>query len=242
MSAKKKATAATAKKIDPYIPRTRGVRRPWAATLNTEMGIEGVTLGLTATEVSDTQALLTDYTNKEDAVDAAKAALKNATSARNKAEKKMEADVHPKVKRMKLSGAYSAALGETMGIEGSTHTAIFAHYKPKFRKKDPIFIENNLVHIKPVKGDAESINMYGRLKTAIHWDLIGVKIKYFPFIDTRLLADPKVAEHREYKAHGVYGEHEVGLDSDIISIAYGGGTGGDTTGGVVSGNVPPVTG
>ncbi|MHB8403398.1 MAG: hypothetical protein ACYDCN_15460, partial [Bacteroidia bacterium] len=40
-----------------YIPTTRGVRRPWAANLKTQVGIEGATLGLDATEITDTQTV-----------------------------------------------------------------------------------------------------------------------------------------------------------------------------------------
>ncbi|MHB8259344.1 MAG: hypothetical protein ACYDEC_03670 [Bacteroidia bacterium] len=130
----------------------------------------------------------------------------------------------------------------SIGIEGATHLVHFENYKPTFRKKNPIFLENNLVHISFIKAGAEAENFYGRQKGESNWVLIGSKIKYTPFIDNRPLADPTKLEHREYKAHGLYGDKEVGLDSDILTIAYGGGTGGNTGGGIVGGNVPPVTG
>jgi hypothetical protein len=242
MSLKKKSTETSSTTVESYIPRTRGLRRPWAQTLDTQLGTEGVTLGLSATQVTTSQGLLTTYINSENTVDTAKAALKTATKAASKAKTNMEDDIKPKVKLMKLSGAYTEALGSTIGIVGGSHVVHFENYKPTFRKKNTIFIENNLVHVKFIKGAAESVNVYGRLKGAADWTLIGSKVKYTPFIDNRMLATAGAAENRDYKMHGVYGDHEVGLDSTIESIAYGGGTIGTTTGGIIGGNTPPVTG
>jgi hypothetical protein len=242
MSAKKKVTATSHTAADSYIPRTRGLRRPWAANLNTQVGLEGATLGLSTTEVTDLEAALTAYTNAENDVDAAELVVKNKRAAANTAKKAMEDLVRPDVALMKKSGAYTDAIGETMGIVGGSHVVHFQTYKPTFRKTSSIFIENNLVHIKFIKGAAEAMNVYARLKGAADWTLIGSKIKYSPFIDNRMLAVAGTPENREYKLHGVYGDHEVGLDSDIKPIAYGGGTIGSTTGGIIGGNTPPVTG
>ncbi|MHB8260360.1 MAG: hypothetical protein ACYDCN_16905, partial [Bacteroidia bacterium] len=225
-----------------YIPTTRGVRRPWAANLKTQVGIEGATLGLDATEITDTQTVLQDYIDSENALDAAKLAVHAASETVKIKRKAMDDEVHTEVNKMKKSGAYTVPIGEQMGIEGATHLVHFENYKPTFRKKNPIFLENNLVHISFIKAGAEAENFYGRQKGESNWVLIGSKIKYTPFIDNRPLADPTKPEHREYKAHGLYGDKEVGLDSDILTIAYGGGTGGNTGGGIVGGNVPPVTG
>ena len=199
-------------------------------------------LGLPPAQVTALQGKLTAYATAENAVDAAELALKNARATARAAKTAMVKEVRPDVSLMKKSSAYTEAIGETMGIEGASHLVYFANYKPLFRKKNTIFIENNLVHIKFIKGAAEAVDVYVRLKGTSDWTLVGSKIKYTPFIDNRLLAVAGTAENREYKLHGVYGDHEVGLDSDLLTIAYGGGTGGgSTTGGIVGGNVPPVT-
>jgi len=242
MSAKKKTTATSSTSAESYIPRTRGLRRPWATNLNTQVGIEGATLGLSSTQVTALEAKLTAYTTAENAVDAAELAVKNARATATAAKTAMLALVRPDVALMKKSGAYTDALGATMGIVGGSHVVHFQTYKPTFRKTGTIFIENNLVHVKFIKGAAEAVNVYARLKGAADWTLIGSKIKYSPFIDNRMLAVAGAAENRDYKIHGVYGDHEVGLDSPILSIAYGGGTIGTTTGGIIGGNTPAVTG
>jgi hypothetical protein len=242
MTIKKKQSATSSTKTESYVPKTRGLRRPWAANLNTEVTTEGPALGLSATQITDLQAALTAYTNSENAVDTAELALKNARATAKTATKTMLDLVRPDVALMKKSGAYTDAIGETMGIEGGSHVVHFVSYKPTFRKTNAIFIENNLVHIPFVKGAAEQVNVYARIKGAADFTLIGSKIRYSPFIDNRMLAVAGVAENREYKMHGVYGDHEVGLDSAILPIAYGGGTIGSTTGGIIGGNTPPVTG
>ena len=242
MTIKKKQSATSSKTAESYIPTTRGLRRPWAANLNTKLTVDGPLLGLSATQVSDTQTALTAYTNAENAVDTAELAVKNARATAQTAKTAMLDLVRPDVALMKKSGAYTAAIGETMGIEGGSHVVHFSSYKPVFRKTNAIFIENNLVHISFIKGAAESVNVYARIKGAADWTLIGSKMKYTPFIDNRMLATAGVPENRDYKIHGVYGDKEVGLDSPTLSIAYGGGTIGSTTGGIIGGNTPPVTG
>ena len=239
MPVKKKITVTTHKAKESYIPKIRGKLRTWAANLETQVGIEGTTLGLTATDVSDLQTELTDYINAETDLDAAKLAVKNASATAKSTKKAMIASVRPKVGLMKKSGAYTEAIGETLGIEGITHEVALATYQPKLGK---VSLENNLVHISFVKGAAEAVNVYGRLKGAADFTLIGSKIKYAPFIDNRMLAVAGVPENREYKMHGVYGDHEIGLDSEIITIPYGGGTIGSTTGGIIGGNTPAVSG
>ncbi len=239
MPLKKKVTVTTHKAKDSYIPKIRGKLRTWAANLDTQIAIEGPTLGLSTTDVSDLQTELTDYIDAETALDAAKLAVKNASATVKSTKKTMIASVRPKVGLMKKSAAYTKAVGETLGIEGITHEVALATYKPKLGKTS---LENNLVHIKFTKGAAEAMDVYARLKGAADWTLVGSKIKYTPFIDNRLLAVAGVAEIREYKMHGVYGDHEIGLDSDILTIPYGGGTAGSTTGGIVGGNTPAVTG
>ena len=239
MPLKKKNIVTTHQAKLSYIPKIRGKLRTWAANLDTQIGTEGATLGLSTSQVSNLQTELTDYINAENALDAAKLAVKAASANAKSTKKAMIAGVRPSVGLMKKSSAYTQAIGETMGIEGVTHEVALATYQPKLGKTN---LENNLVHIGFVKGAAETMNVYGRLKGAADFTLIGSKIKYTPFIDNRMLAVAGVAEVREYKLHGVYGDHEIGMDSEIVTIPYGGGTIGSNTGGIIGGNTPAVEG
>ena len=53
------------------------------------------------------------------------------------------------------------------------------------------------------------------------WTFLG-RDTVSPYIDTRPLAQPNTPETREYMARGVIADAEVGVDSDIVVLVYGG--------------------
>lgn len=52
--------------------------------------------------------------------------------------------------------------------------------------------------------------------------MIGVRRKKFPFEDETPLKTPGVFEEREYYAHGVINDEEVGKPSLIVSVRFAG--------------------
>lgn len=219
MGAKKKTTEQTHKKKKDFVPRKKGNRIVWAKNLRKKIQNYGSTLNLTGTEVSELQNQLDDYILAEDALDKAKVTQKAATKAAAGALKILDKSARKKARRMKSSSGYDTAIGKDLQIDGEEHIAHLEEYKPKVRK---IFLEAGEVHIDVVKGDAEAFSIYARPRGGKGWVLIGAKIKYSPFIDVRPLANPLIPEAREYKARGIFGDREIGQDSNIVSIIYGG--------------------
>ncbi|MBI3501949.1 MAG: hypothetical protein HY063_09150 [Bacteroidetes bacterium] len=219
MAKQKKATETTSKKKLDFIPKRKGNRILWSTNMRAKIQTHGPNLSLTGQEVTDSVNFIDGYTNTEAALDAVKVDAHNKSKAVKNALKAMTSDLRKKAKRMKNCNGYTDAIGKDLEIEGAEHLAHLDLYKPKIRKA---FIDSGFVHILAMKGDAEAYNVYARLKGQTAWMLIGSKVKYTPFVDNRLLSTPNVPEEREYKLHGVFGDREIGLDSSIASIVYGG--------------------
>ena len=72
------------------------------------------------------------------------------------------------------------------------------------------------------KKGAYGVHVYSRLRGQTQWTRIGSDTSS-PYIDGRPLAQPGVAETREYMLRGCdIDEKEFGLDSDVVSITWAG--------------------
>ena len=71
------------------------------------------------------------------------------------------------------------------------------------------------------KKGVDALALYCRLRGTTTWTKIGIDTSS-PYIDGKPLANPNVPEVREYMARGMLGDDEIGLESDIVSIAFGG--------------------
>jgi len=71
------------------------------------------------------------------------------------------------------------------------------------------------------KKGADAVHIYGRLRGQANWVLLGMDTSS-PYIDGRPLAQPNVAEVREYMLRGVVEDVEIGLDSDVLNATWGG--------------------
>jgi hypothetical protein len=90
-------------------------------------------------------------------------------------------------------------------------------YKPVIK----VEIKGGLITLDFKKKGVDGIAIYARLRGTMGWTKIGTDTSS-PYIDGRPLAQPNVAEIREYMARGMIGDDEIGLESDIVSINYGG--------------------
>lgn len=71
------------------------------------------------------------------------------------------------------------------------------------------------------KRGVHGLAIYTRLGGTTAWTKLDVHT-LSPYIDGRPLAVPGVPEIREYMARGILKDREIGLESDIVSIVFGG--------------------
>jgi hypothetical protein len=78
------------------------------------------------------------------------------------------------------------------------------------------------VKIEGRKPGFDSVSIYSRKKGEVQWKLIAVRKRKFPYYDESPLAVAGVPEVREYVAHGVVDDEEVGEPSEIKEIVFAG--------------------
>jgi hypothetical protein len=68
----------------------------------------------------------------------------------------------------------------------------------------------------------DSVSIYSRKKGDVQWKLIAVRKRKFPYFDESPLAVANTPEVREYVAHGVVDDEEVGEPSEIKEVVFAG--------------------
>jgi len=112
---------------------------------------------------------------------------------------------------------YTEVLGQEFGIIGSESTFDAATFKTKLKLR----VVGTGIETKFLKNRTDGINLSMRLAGSSTWTKVGL-VTHSPYVDTTPLAQPGVPEKREYKGRGVIKNIEIGLDSDIVLITYGG--------------------
>ena len=120
------------------------------------------------------------------------------------------------VNNLKSTRGFTDGDARTLDVLSSATTADTSTFKP------PLSVESMRGHNSLVakKNGVDAITLYMRRKGQPEWQLIASKRVRFPFDDD---APPLVAnqpEEREYQAHGVIADEEIGQPSDIVSAVF----------------------
>jgi hypothetical protein len=200
-----------------FIPSADGELVNWLTNYKAKLSLRATDLGLDTTQV-DVQKLACD--NLISAIGTAIASKKTYDSAMaNK--KQVNSDsvksLRNFIKNLKTSTPYTDAVGNELGIVATTSNMNNASYKSVLKAD----LHPGYVLLKFTKKGAEGINLYTRIKGETDW----VKIGFFghsPCTDARPLAVTNQAENREYMCIGLVKDHEIGVQSDIVSMAFAG--------------------
>ena len=176
----------------------------------------GVTLGLTAGQITEVKSRITDFRDKYQAQTQQEADYKASVEA-TKASKKVcisdSGGVRDVVGKMKKHDDYTEALGETLGIIGEEHVPDAVNAKPELKDKS----EGGNIKLGFNLYEWDGINIYrdlddgeGMVFTARDTDP--------PYYDTKPKLDPTKPEKRQYMAYFVDGDDQIGLPSDIITV------------------------
>jgi hypothetical protein len=177
----------------------------------------GATLGYTPTEISDISAKCTALVTALNAVEAAKTALKNAVTTKDDLKSTNIGALRLEIRKIKTKSAYNDGIGEDLWIIGSTEEMDEENVKPKLSGE----AFPGYVRLKFSKKGLDGVNIYTRLKGQTGWTFLA-RDTVSPYDDTRPLALAGTAETREYMCIGVVSDTEVGQQSDIVSVVFGG--------------------
>ena len=200
-----------------FIPTTKSNYYLWLHKLKNEITTQGPIFSLPAGEVTATTAACASQMALADAVVVAAAALKAALQVEADGKKNTNALLRAKINNWKQMPGFTPGIARELGVVGAA-AAFDAHaYKPRFKVR----IIAGEIRLDWTKKGLDAIHIYGRLNGQADWTLLGMHTTS-PFIDRRPLAQPGVPETREYMLRGVVQDVEIGLDSDILSITWGG--------------------
>lgn len=197
-----------------YLPSTDGDLNIWLGNFQAKLATYGLTCGLTAGEVTATSADCTTLSGGINNAEAQKNLSKSATAAKDTMKKNLLPTLRNTIKRMKTHTAYTEEIGQDLGIIGSDGPT---PDKPTLKGK----ATPNYVLLEFIKKGFDGVNIYARLKGQSTWTFLA-RDTQSPYHDTRALAVAGTPETREYMCMGVIADEEVGEESDIVSVVYGG--------------------
>ncbi len=194
-----------------YIPAADDQLVTWLSNYKAKIATYGVSLGLTAADVTAQQALCDTITTKIQAVNAQKQNLANLVADKDTAKTTSLLTMRGKVKIMKANAAYTEAKGLDMGvISGGGHPDPNTIQIEYTLERTPLGVQVNFK-----KHGAESVHVYSRPAGTPAWIFLA-NDTHSPYVDSRPTAP---AQNREYMLRAVVNDTEVGVDSAILSIA-----------------------
>lgn len=201
-----------------YIPRKRDGRYLWLKKLSANIVAEAVKFGAPPADATAVKTVTDHLIAAMDATDAAAAALDGTRQTEAAVQAADLGAIRAKVRNFKTLPLWAASGSEGV-LEMKATEPVFdpGSYKPVLT----LTIEAGKIRVDFVKGGADALAIYCRLAGTVAWRKIGIDTEA-PYFDTAPLGQPGVAEVREYMARGIVGDEEIGQDSDIVSIAFGG--------------------
>ncbi|MFI5218502.1 MAG: hypothetical protein ACHQNT_03355 [Bacteroidia bacterium] len=200
-----------------YLPRSENDLVNWLKNYKLKLATHGATLGLTAAEITAQQNLCDamiaeielNFQVQRDAQE--QTAVKDA---------RLNTDlplVQQRVANMKTNSNYTTAIGEDLGVIGDETRFDQVNYKPEFKAQT----FPGQVKLDFAKKGVQGIKFFSRNKGAPVWEFLALDTRT-PYVDTRPLADPSKPETREYMGVGVINDEQVGQQSDIVTVVFGG--------------------
>jgi len=201
-----------------YVPKQRTGLKEWLENMSDNVVAEAVKFGGVAGDATAAKALADGLLAKFALTDAAATALDGARNIERSTQATALAGLRAYVRNWKTLPGWAGSGSEAvLKVIGGADDFDPATYQPKIDAS----IDAGKIRINWKKKGADGIAVYCRLRGSAAWRRIGTDTEP-PYFDTAPLAQAGVPEVREYMARGMVGDEEIGQDSDIISITFGG--------------------
>ncbi len=200
-----------------FIPRNEGQLNIWLTNFKSKLATHGEALGLSPDQIAALEDVCDTLIAKINEVEAAKTALKNTVEAKNSNKSSGLGLIRNGVSKMKTNDNYTEAIGQDMGIIGESSSPDLNNMSPEISAE----AFPGYVRIKFTKKGFSGVHIYTRLKGSQTWVFLS-RDTNSPYDDHRPLSSPGTPETREYMAIGLDGDDEIGQQSDIVSVVFGG--------------------
>jgi hypothetical protein len=200
-----------------FIPRADAELLVWLVTYKTNLLIHGAVVGLTPAQITAEVAAVDSVIAALTKAEAKRTDLSEAVAAKESLKTTKVKDFRATAAKIKTNLGYTRAIGQSLGIVGTTTTFDSENYKASISAS----IVAGCVRIKFTKNGVDGINIYNRKKGTAVWKFLArdTKSPYDDHIDLETAGQP---EHWEYRAFGVIDDAEIGQPSDIVEIVFGG--------------------
>lgn len=200
-----------------FIPSGDGEVVNWLNNYKAKLDLKATVLGLDPAQVTAQNDACDNLIVAIGTAVASKTSYDSALSNKKQVTTDSLNIVRSFVKNLKTTTAYSDAIGNELGIIASNSSINNASYKSVLKAD----LHPGYVLLKFTKKGAEGINLYSRIKGEKEWSKIGF-FGHSPCTDARPLSVANQAENREYMCIGLVKDHEIGMQSDIVSVAFAG--------------------
>lgn len=200
----------------PFFPTSDGALSLWCKNYKEKITVYSATLGMTAAEVDADVAFCEKMIDSIAAVENFKAQLAGSVKSKEQTVKNDGGNLKKSIAGHKTTPGYTQAIGEDLGIVGSS-----TEFNPNEYKAE-IIVEHygGKIKIRFLKLGADGINLYRRNKGETAWQLVTRATKS-PYMYLPVLMQPNTPVHIEFRAFGVLNDVEIGSPSDINEILFG---------------------
>lgn len=200
-----------------FIPSNWQLYKEWLTNLSNEVALKGASFGLTAPQITSVQATCSAMIAKIDVLIAAENAYNAALEDARNFKGTTDTALREEIGDWKRASGWTEATASALRVVSTRPGFNPDTYKPDYTVK----IVGGEIRIDWKKMGADGVNVYARLRGQPGWIKLGMDTNS-PYIDGRPLAQAGVPETREYMLRGVVEDEEIGLDSDILSVTWGG--------------------
>ena len=201
-----------------FMPPKRSDRYLWYKNLSGNVVAEAVKFGGVAGDATAMKAQADAIIAKMDATETAAGALAAAREVEQNLEAANDALIRAKVRNWKTLPGWAASGSEAvLQMRGAAVSFDPNTYKTVLK----VTVEADVVKVAFTKKGVDGVAIYTRLRGAAAWRKLAVDT-LSPYFDNSPLAQEGVAEKREYMGRGVLHDQEIGVDSDIVTVTFGG--------------------
>lgn len=200
-----------------YLPPREAELFVWLTNFKIKIAVHGSTLGLSASQIKDLQDYCDAIIAEIKLTNQKKQEVKKQTAKKNAVKKENIKKITSEVARAKTHKSYKSAIGQDLGVIGSDEVFDADEFVPKIQAE----VFPGYVRIEWIKDQIQGINIYTRRKGDTKWRFLARDTRS-PYIDNEGLEVQDTPETREYMAIAVIDDEEIGKQSDIVSVVFGG--------------------
>lgn len=205
------------KKSIPFVPANDGDLVIWATHVKELIVIYGPMLGLTPAQVTAIQDLCLFIIAAAMKVETKRAEQAQAIAARNLMRDNELQQLVNMLIALKRNAAYTTDMGSELRIIGGVQVFDPERLKPNLKADvlpGKVQLNFNLQRM-------NCVSIYCRAKGTMGWEKLANDYES-PYEDKRALTVPNQPEIREYMIRYFNGREDVGYESDIITVTFGG--------------------